>query len=268
MRIRRPRKGKRNVEQGTDVAPENVQSPIVQDSLLLNLPSEVRVLILRNILSQHTIHLSAHRFSEGAQFGWPQGRTKPIKPRINSRWCSRDCPLEHDYDDDASHSGAFPGGQAMRLLLVSRQIYLEALEIVFSSNVFSFGDLLIFGDFAAQFPVAIKRIQVLHQRHEIPRISPPSYTSIQVPAGLRLAVQLSWDGPAMLAFFAGEAMSQLREMRIELADNERSDYAYGYIQIHAAWLRYIAQLARYVGQPDFIRMASVKGIAEPGAVVE
>jgi hypothetical protein len=92
MRFRRPRrsrngKGPQGVELG-ESEPIEHHANVPQNSRLLNLPVEIRLQILRSIFSQHIIHFFIALTDEGAQFGWPQGRIKPTKPQIQSKWCS------------------------------------------------------------------------------------------------------------------------------------------------------------------------------------
>jgi hypothetical protein len=263
--LRSKRSGKRTIPQDVtlrDSEPIEQQTNVAQSSSrLLNLPSEIRLQVLRSIFSHHMIHFFIARTDEGAQFGWPQGRVKPTKPRIQSQWCSPRC--SHRFND-THHEDDIPGGgghdvelapsQALDALLSCRQIYHEAVDLLYAENVFDFVDLLTFGDFAAQFQPALGRIRRLQARHKVPALG--HYARFDPPAGLRAAVKVSWDAPAMLLHFASAVMPQLREMRLLF---ERcwmtSEYEAEYSRRHAEWVRYITQLAKCpgVGQPRDVR---------------
>jgi hypothetical protein len=231
-----------------------------QSSPLLNLPVEIRLEILRSIFSHHIIHFFISRTEEGAQFGWPQGRVKPTKPRIRSKWCSLDCSYrfndtnELDEPGQGWHHLKLAPGHATGILLSCRQIYHEAIELVYAENVFDFVDLLTFGDFTAQFRPALGRIRYLQTRHKVPTLG--HYARFDPPAGLRAAVKVSWDGPAMLLHFVSAVMPQLRQLKLLF---ERcwmtSEYEAEYSRRHAEWVRYITQLSKCpaVGQPRYIR---------------
>lgn len=232
---------------------------VPQNSPLLNLPFEIRLQILRSILTHHIIHIFISRTDEGAQFGWPQGRVKATKPRIRSKWCSPSC----SYRFNDTHEEEVAGGQhdvrlrsshALAVLLSCRQMYDEAVELLYAENVFDFVDLLAFGDFVSQFQPVLHRIRYLQARHKVPTLG--HYSRADPPAGLRAAVKVSWDGPAMLLHFVVAVMPQLRQMKLPF---ERcwmtSEYEAEYSRRHAEWVRYITQLVKCsgVGQPQYVR---------------
>lgn len=255
-RLKRPKSDKvpRDVERGKSrliERPANA-SP---NSPLFNLPVETRLQILRSIFSQHVIHLFIVRSDEGAQFGWPQGRVKPIKSRVRSNWCSPSCSYKfNDTHEPGRGRLQLASGQAIDVLLSCRQICDEAIELVYAENVFDFVDLLTFGDFTTQFHASLAKIRYLQARHKVPTLG--HYSRFNPLAGLRAAAKVSWDGPTMLLHFAGAVMPQLRGMKLLL---ERcwmtSEYEAAYSKRHAEWVRYLTQLAKYpgVGRPCYVR---------------
>ena len=230
---------------------------VSQHSPLLDLPGEIRIQILRSIFSHHLIHFFIARTEEGAQFGWPQGRVKPAKPRLQSKWCSLHCSYKFNDTHEPGrglHDLMLAPGQAMNVLLSCRQIYHETIELVYAENLFDFVDLLPFGDFATQFRSSLPKFRHLQARHKVPTLG--HYSRLDPPAGLRAAVKVSWDGPAMFLHFVSAMMPQLKEMNLLF---ERCwmtiEYEAEYSRRHAEWVRYITQLAQCpgVGQPGYIR---------------
>jgi hypothetical protein len=73
-------------------------------------------------------------------------------------------------------------------------------------------DLLAFGDFTVQFRPTLCRIRYLQARHKVPTLG--HYARFDPPAGLRAAVKVSWDGPAMLLHFLTAVIPQQREMKL------------------------------------------------------
>jgi hypothetical protein len=263
MRFPRSKRSRsRNLSQDIEVGesgPIEQQANISQTSPLLDLPVEIRLQILRSIFSRHIIHFFIARTEEGAQFGWPQGRVKPTKPWIQSKWCSPSCSYRFNDTDEEEVSGGRHDVQlrpshALDVLLSCQQLYDEAIELLYAENVFDFVDLLSFGDFASQFQPVLHRIRYLYARHKVPTLG--HYARVDPPAGLRAAVKVSWDGPAMLLHFAAAVMPQLRQMKLVF---ERcwmtSEYEAAYSRRHAEWVRYITQLAKCpgVGQPQYVR---------------
>lgn len=226
-----------------------------QDNTLLDLPTEIRSEVLKYLVSRQKIHLAVASTEEGAQFGWPQGRVKASKPRIRSQWCFPDCSYKfNDTLDSGSgrHSPSSRGNQAFDVLLVCRQFYHDTIHVIYSSNVFDFVDLLSFGDFATQFPIPLRRIRSLQARHKVPTLG--SYSRSDPPAGLRAAVKLSWDGPAMFAHFVSSVMPQLKDMKLLFERTwMTTEYEANYSRRHAEWVRFVAQLAVDAGQPDYVR---------------
>jgi hypothetical protein len=246
--LRRSRKG--NVPRKVKLDRCNPISQVVnggQNSPLLNLPCEIRLQILRSIFSQHIIHFFITRTEEGAQFGWPQGRVKSTKPQIRSKWCSLDCSYRfndtHVLDDlgQGQHHLKLAPGNAIEILLSCRQIYREAIELVYAENIFDFVDLLSFGDFTAQFRSAVNRIRYLQTRHKVPTLG--YYARFSPPAGLRAAIGVSWEGPVVFLDFVSARMPQLRGLKLLF---ERcwmtSEYEAEYSRRHEEWIRLISQL--------------------------
>ena len=225
------------------------------ESSFLKLPVEVRGEILQHLLSQQIIHFAIARTEEGAQFGWPQGRVKSSKPRIVSQWCALDCNYKFNDTHEPGGGKHYPSlrrGQALNFLLICRQVYWEAIDMLYLSNIFDFVDLLSFGDFVTQFHIPLSKIRLLQARHKVPTLG--SYSRLDPPAGLRAAVKLSWDGPAMFVHFISNMMPQLRNMKLLFERTwMTSEYEAEYSKRHAEWVRYIAQLSRHVGQPEFVR---------------
>jgi hypothetical protein len=154
------------------------------NSPLLNLPVETRFQILRSVFSQHVIHLFIVRSDDGAQFGWPQGRVKPIKSRVRSNWCSPSCSYKFNDTHEPGrgrHDLQLASGRAIDVSLSCRQIYDEAIELVYAENVFDFVDLLTFGDFTTQFYAFLAKIRYLQARHKVPTLG--HYSRFDPPAG-------------------------------------------------------------------------------------
>ena len=227
---------------------------IVQYSPLLNLPGEIRIEILRQLLSDHIIHIEIKRYDEGAQFGWPQGRVKPVKPWITAYWCERDCTYKfNDTQTPGSwrHRFSLQGSWALNVILVCRQLHQEALAVIYSTNLFDFTDLIVFGDFATQFPKPLRKIRHLQARHKVPTLGP--YSRVDPSVGLRAAVKLSWDGPAMFFHYVTTALPQLKNMKLLFERTwMTSEYEARYSKRHEEWIRYILQLAAEVGQPNYV----------------
>jgi hypothetical protein len=256
-RLKRVKKGA--VAEDVESSPIGRKDNVAQNSPLLSLPVEIRIQILRFIFSHHIIHIFIARTEEGAQFGWPQGRVKPTKPRIQSKWCSLSCSYKfndtHEVElDQGLHDPELAPGQAMNALLSCRQMYWESSDLIYGENIFDFVDLLSFGDFTTQFRPALAKFRFLQARHKVPTLG--YYSRFDPPAGLRAAVKVSWDGPAMLMHFVSSVMPQLKEMTLLL---ERcwmtTEYEAEYSKRHAEWVRYITQLAEFpgVGQPKYVR---------------
>jgi len=138
----------------------------------------------------------------------------------------------------------------MNPLLSCRQMYWESSDLIYGENIFDFVDLLSFGDFTTQFRPALAKFRFLQARHKLPTLR--YYSRFDPPEGLRAAVKVSLDGPAMLMHFVSSVMPQLKEMTLLL---ERcwmaTEYEAEYSRRHAEWVRYITQLAEFpgVGQP-------------------
>lgn len=139
----------------------------------------------------------------------------------------------------------------MDVLLLCRQLYWEAIDMIYSSNIFDFVDLLIFGEFVTQFHPVVRNIRYLQARHKVPTLG--SYSRLDPPAGLRAAVKLSWDGPSMLMHFISTTMPQLRTMGLLLERTwMTTEYEAEYSKRYAEWVRYIAQLEKHTKKPDFL----------------
>ena len=260
QRLKRAKKG--TVAEDVELCesdPIGRQDNVAQNSPLLSLPFEIRTQILRFIFSQHIIHFSIARTQEGAQFGWPQGRVKPTKPHIQSKWCSLSCSYRfndtHEGESDqGQHDPKLAPGQAMSPLLSCRQMYWESSDLIYGENIFDFVDLLSFGDFTTQFRPALAKFRFLQARHKIPTLD--YYSRLDPPAGLRAAVKVSWDGPAMLMHFVSSAMPQLKGMKLLFESCWMTgEYEAEYSRRRAEWVRYITQLAEFpgVGQPKYVR---------------
>ena len=257
-----------NVHLGEGVAlTELNRLDVVQRSPLLNLPSEIRLEILRQLLSDHIIHIAVKRYDEGAQFGWPQGRVKPVKPRIIASWCELDCTYKfNDTHTPGSgrHRSSFQGSWALNVMLVCRLLQQEALAMIYHTNLFDFTDLIVFGDFVTQFREPLRKIRYLQARHKVPTLG--AFSRVDPPVGLRAAVKLSWDGPAMFFHYVTRALPHLKNMKLLFERTwMTSEYEARYSKRHEEWIRYILQLAAEVGQPDYVsalRMSWHERLAE------
>ena len=239
---------------------------VFQDSALLDLPAEISIEILRYVVFQQVIHFIGN---DGVERSGSR-RQKPLKAipssRFQVRWCDATCTYIDAIGDpwnrcEATHQLLVPRSHAPAVLFVCRRFRQEAVEILYAESLFDFENVLLFGDFAARSAYAVGKIRKLQVRHTMPQ-SAFAYPSGTIPPGRRAAVNLSWDGPAIFIYYTSLMMPQLRQMKLIIERNCQLDYNNDFAQIYADWLRFISQLAKHVGQPDFVSSAGVSYLRE------
>ena len=222
---------------------------MLQGFRLLDLPGEIRIEILRYFLSQNVVHFDQNPQVIGRQFGWPAGYSPHSKFCV--KWCSlQECSNYNTGLTLGHHHPTLPPGFALGLLLVCRQIYYEAIAMLYSENIFDFSDILTFGDFVAQGIAPIQKIRKLQVRYWLPVL--PGDAMLHPQRGVRVAVRLSYEGAAMFMHFVSKMMPQLRDTKLSFDGHRRpSAYMTDHSQRRTEWARFITQLAEHAGRPDF-----------------
>lgn len=126
--------------------------------LLARLPIEIRRLVYAHALGSHLVHLLAYP-SSITHF-----RCEASSVADQQRSC-HPYQLRRRYSDEAlpssfsSHSSSI----AVNLLRTNRQIYAEALPLLYASNIFDIDDLSTFNVFANNIPpIGLSSIRNLH----------------------------------------------------------------------------------------------------------
>ena len=223
-------------------------------STLLSLPAEIRLEILGHIVGGWLIYFSENRSVRGDDSVWSEGRLSKDISKLKVRWL----PVENIVITDRElEDGDWSNPSVLQLLLTCRQMYREAMHMLYADNVFDFDNILTFGDLAEHSSFAIKRIRILQVRHIMPIVS--EYNQAHPPRGLPTAIKSSWDGPAMFLHFVSQIMPQLQELILTYEEHWLgASYAIEYHRRHVEWIRFVDQLAEYTGRPDFIIRSGIR----------
>lgn len=232
------------------------------ESSLLSLPSELRVEILRYLISKRVIYMSENRSMRGKDSLWSHGKLHSDISKLRVRCHPLEDPKSSFERQEATNvsietvedSTETSLTVATSLLLSCRQLYREAVAILYSENVFSFDNILTFGDLAEYSPYAILHIRRLSVRHIVPSIS--AYALANTPRGQAIAVRASDDGPVMFLHFVKQVMPQLQDMELSYVRKDwmANSYQVEYARRAAEWSRFVSQLLQYCDRPkDFFR---------------
>ncbi len=232
---------------------------IEQHSALLALPFELRLEILHHLIGSRVIYFSENRSIRGSDSVWAHGKLETDISKLKVRWW----PLEESIIapdpmvTDVQIADTEKPSVVIPLLLSCRQIYYEAVEMLYEDSLFDFDNILTFGDLSEHSPYAIKHIRRLFVRHILPSIS--AYAMANPPRGLPIAIRSSEDGPVMFLYFIQQAMPQLASMELSYeSDWMANSYQIEYGRRFAEWARFNDQLARYCGRPGFIQKHVVR----------
>ena len=143
----------------------------------LDLPRELRVEILRQLLPSRMVQVVDHPV---AQRGCAR-RRRYMKNRCQSTtigilrdWCNEADKISlaagpklkyFDCSGQTASSHPKPISPAMSLLLLCRQLYEEAVDVVYDQHIFSFDNVRVFRDFVSLHSFASQHIHTLTVAH-------------------------------------------------------------------------------------------------------
>ena len=175
-----------------------------KSQLLSKLPLEIRQKIYTYTLGTNLVHLvlTPHRVAHIVC-------TKPTATDFERECCpsARGCFVPGSIE-------IAPSDINVRLLRTCRQVYAEAMQMLYSTNTFDVDDLSAFNQFAANAPpVGLSSIKSLHL-HWINAYPPLEFVETQSPA------EAPYDDATYLRFWQtiAKEMPGLRELRLAIND--------------------------------------------------
>ena len=242
------------IEQKDPAHDEVTSNNVEQHSALLALPFELRLEVLNYLIGSRVIYFSENRSIRGSDSVWAYGKLETNVSKLKVRWW----PLQESFIEpdtmvtDAQIADTEKPSVVVPLLLSCRQIYHEAIEMLYEGNLFDFDNILTLGDLVEHSPYAMRHIRRLFVRHIVPSIS--AYAAENPPRGLPVAVRSSEDGLVMFLYFVSQVMPQLVSMELSYeSDWMANSYQIEYGRRFAEWARFVDQLARHCGRPGFIQ---------------